>query len=237
MLAQSFTEVSQAADLATFQKQLVRVADRLGFPLVSCVLRIDGPTNQEQPKVFAAGNTPEAFASWSDSELVDQDPVIQQLRRQQFSTISYDHETYVRAGAAHLWEEQAAFGYKQGVAVSLDLPNGHRFALGMDREEPLPDGADLTMLMANVQFLAVHAQAAADRLLPLGDSAAPRVPLTPREIEILKLAMDGKSSAVIAQLLNINVGTVNFHVQKVCNKLGVASRLQAALKAQALRLI
>lgn len=238
MSVQRYLDVSQASDVSAFERSLVHMAEEFGFPLVNGVLTIYGPNALEPSTTFAVGNTPAAFAeSAADVELTEADPLIATLKRQKFQAITWDQDFYVKAGAAHLWEEQAQYGYKTGIAVCLDLPNNHRFALGLDRDQPLPAGPELTMLMANIQLLAVHAQAAADRILPQGDGLPLKVPLTPREIEILKYTMEGKSSVVIAQLLNINQGTVNFHVQKFCRKLGVASRLQAALRAQALRLI
>jgi len=239
MNSTSFLDVSQAEDFATFERRLVNMSEDLGFPLVNCVLTVLGSSPTEPLSVYGAGNTPEPYLeSFSSIDLTARDPVMARLREQKFQAITYDQDFYVKAGASDLWEEQAAFGYRCGIAVSLDLPNNRRFALGIDRDKPLPQGPELTVLMAHLQLLAVHAQAAADRLLPLAqEAAALRVPLTPRELEIMRYTMDGKSSAVIAQLLNINIGTVNFHVQKFCRKLGVATRLQAALKAQSLKLI
>ncbi len=239
MNSTSFLDVSQAEDLATFERRLVSMSEELGFPLISGVLTLLGATPHTPQAFCVVGNTPEAYAeTFSNIDLTVRDPVMSRLREQRFQAVTYDQDFYVRAGASDLWEEQAAFGYRCGIAVSLDLPNNRRFAIGIDRDKALPQGAELTMLMAHLQLLAVHAQAAADRLLPLAVEDTPlRVPLTARELEIMKYTMDGKSSAVIAQLLNINIGTVNFHVQKFCRKLGVATRLQAALKAQSLKLI
>lgn len=238
MNSTSFLDVSQAEDLATFERRLLGMSADLGFPLVNCVLTVLGTSPTDPRSVYGVGNTPEAYVNSSTSyDLTVRDPVMVRLREQKFQAITYDQDFYVKAGASDIWEEQAAFGYRCGIAVSLDLPNNRRFALGIDRDQPLPVGAELMMQMAHLQLLAVHAQAAADRLFPMTEAAPLRVPLTPREVEIMKYTMDGKSSAVIAQLLNINIGTVNFHVQKFCRKLGVATRLQAALKAQSLKLI
>jgi DNA-binding CsgD family transcriptional regulator len=47
----------------------------------------------------------------------------------------------------------------------------------------------------------------------------------------------GKSNQVIGQLLNISLSTVNFHLRAAMDKLGVASKHQAAAKAQSLGLL
>ncbi len=65
---------------------------------------------------------------------------------------------------------------------------------------------------------------------------APRVPkaieqLTPREREILCLLAEGQSNKVIARNLGISDGTVKLHVKAILRKLGVHSRVEAAVLA------
>jgi two-component system nitrate/nitrite response regulator NarL len=57
--------------------------------------------------------------------------------------------------------------------------------------------------------------------------------LTPREIEILRLAADGLSAPQIATALALSVATVKTHLQHVYEKLAVSDR--AAAVAQAMR--
>ncbi len=56
-------------------------------------------------------------------------------------------------------------------------------------------------------------------------------PLTEREIEVLRLLAAGESNKDIAAALVITEKTVKAHVSHILNKLGVASRTQAALYA------
>lgn len=55
--------------------------------------------------------------------------------------------------------------------------------------------------------------------------------LTPREMEILCHLSEGESNKVIARNLNISDGTVKLHVKAVLRKLGVHSRVEAAVMA------
>ncbi|HNR01147.1 MAG TPA: response regulator transcription factor [Anaerolineaceae bacterium] len=57
-------------------------------------------------------------------------------------------------------------------------------------------------------------------------------PLSPREIEILKIVATGASNREIAQQLFISEGTVKNHLSSILNKLGVRDRMQAILKAK-----
>ncbi|MEE8429226.1 MAG: response regulator [Gammaproteobacteria bacterium] len=61
--------------------------------------------------------------------------------------------------------------------------------------------------------------------------AGPFATLTPRETEILSLVAEGQSNKVIARNLGISDGTVKLHVKAILRKLGVHSRVEAAVIA------
>jgi DNA-binding NarL/FixJ family response regulator len=63
------------------------------------------------------------------------------------------------------------------------------------------------------------------------------VPLSERELEVLRLLAGGRSNKEIAAELYLAEGTVKNHVTNVLAKLNARDRTQAALRAQALRLI
>jgi DNA-binding NarL/FixJ family response regulator len=63
------------------------------------------------------------------------------------------------------------------------------------------------------------------------------VPLSDRELEVLRLLADGRSNREIAAGLYLAEGTVKNHVTNVLSKLGARDRTQAALRARALGLI
>jgi DNA-binding NarL/FixJ family response regulator len=56
--------------------------------------------------------------------------------------------------------------------------------------------------------------------------------LTARELEVLDLLAEGLSNSAIAAKLFISLSTAKVHVHHVLKKLGVETRLQAALKAR-----
>jgi DNA-binding NarL/FixJ family response regulator len=66
---------------------------------------------------------------------------------------------------------------------------------------------------------------------------AQSVQLNEREVETLTWAARGKTSAEIAQILGLSKRTVDFHIDNARNKLGVATRTQATVKAATGRLI
>jgi two-component system nitrate/nitrite response regulator NarL len=61
--------------------------------------------------------------------------------------------------------------------------------------------------------------------------AAPFAELTPRELEILECIAGGASNKMIARALDIVDGTVKLHVKAILRKLGLRSRVEAAVAA------
>lgn len=55
--------------------------------------------------------------------------------------------------------------------------------------------------------------------------------LTPRELEVLKLIVAGRSNKEIGAALGIAEGTVKIHVNNLLGKLGVTDRTQAVTEA------
>uniref|UniRef100_UPI00373FCC8C helix-turn-helix transcriptional regulator n=1 Tax=Clavibacter michiganensis TaxID=28447 RepID=UPI00373FCC8C len=74
------------------------------------------------------------------------------------------------------------------------------------------------------------APAVASRLL--ARMRAPRVSLSSREIEVLRLVADGASNTDVAARLHITDATVKSHLVHVFSKLGVSSRTGAVAAAR-----
>jgi DNA-binding NarL/FixJ family response regulator len=69
------------------------------------------------------------------------------------------------------------------------------------------------------------------------DRAKPDFRLTERELQTLTWAARGKSSGDVAVILGISERTVNFHLDNAMRKVGVATRVQAAVKCAMLGII
>lgn len=107
----------------------------------------------------------------------------------------------------------------------------------------LASGADAYCLKSarpDLLLLAVRAAAAGSAYLDpqvahhvLGGVRASDAgsPLTPRELDVLRLVADGLPNKEIAAALEISVSTVKLHVQEILVKLQAADRTQAAVKA------
>ena len=65
--------------------------------------------------------------------------------------------------------------------------------------------------------------------LASGLSHSSQLPLTPRERQVLQALAMGKSNKMIARKLGITEGTVKVHVKNLLHKLGLRSRVEAAV--------
>ncbi|RYF15343.1 MAG: response regulator transcription factor [Comamonadaceae bacterium] len=91
------------------------------------------------------------------------------------------------------------------------------------RGEPVVSPEMMGKLVAAVQAPVPTARA--------GAAPEPLAQLSPREQEVLRQIARGASNKEIARTLDIAETTVKIHVQHILRKLGVSSRVQAALAA------
>jgi two-component system, NarL family, nitrate/nitrite response regulator NarL len=68
-------------------------------------------------------------------------------------------------------------------------------------------------------------------------AVASRLPLTPREMEVLQLVAEGLTNRRIAGRLGISEHTAKFHVNAILGKLGASSRSEAVAQAARLGLV
>ena len=191
-----------------------------------------------QPEFVAIHNAPLAYQqTFEDLSISKRDPIAQHCKRNTVPII-WDQQTYVDSNSIELWERQAQFGYSNGIAMALHLPEGRHFLLGVERDQALPsDGGELTRIVADLQLFAVHAQDTALRVL-VSEAARPELPaLTPRELEVLRWTMDGKVTHEISALLGIGDRTTVWHLQNAMAKLNCNSKHVAVVRALRLGLL
>jgi PAS domain S-box-containing protein len=71
----------------------------------------------------------------------------------------------------------------------------------------------------------------------IGHSPAPSIRLTRRELQVLRLMLEGLDTAASAKRLSVSRATVRNHVQNIFGKLGVHTRLEAVAQARRDRLV
>jgi DNA-binding CsgD family transcriptional regulator len=236
MLESSFTAVLGARTKDELQDEIIRFAKHIGFETVAAMLVIDHHLGEAE--FITVDNTPRDYREiFDNSEKTSRDPVMQHCKRNSVPII-WDQDTYSKQGLGDMWEEQARFGIRSGIAMALHMPEGRHFVLGVDRDQPIPaDTFAVTRLVADLQLFAVHAQDAAQRILTPAPSSPGAPSLTPRELETLRWTMEGKTAWEVGSVLGISERTAALHVNNATHKLGCVNKHQAVLKALRLGLI
>lgn len=103
--------------------------------------------------------------------------------------------------------------------ITRGLPGGHLLQLDVRKSSSwAPDGSAELLAVLNTK---IQSNACAQH----------NYLLSPREIGVLELLVQGNSQKHIAKALGISNFTVNDHLKSIYSKLGVTSRTQAQLKA------
>lgn len=71
----------------------------------------------------------------------------------------------------------------------------------------------------------------------ISPSRHPGLEITPRQLECLAWAQEGKSATDIGAILGISPRTVENHFANACEQLGVRTRIQAVVKARDLGIL
>jgi DNA-binding CsgD family transcriptional regulator len=127
---------------------------------------------------------------------------------------------------ARIWNEARDFGLRDGLFTPMRWGNGSYAAVVIaGRDANLLD----PLLRITAEVLSAYYCAEARRLQCV--SAGSRARLSSRQRECLAWVRHGKSSAEIGDILGISAQTVDEHIAEACRKLGVRTRVQAAVEA------
>ncbi|MEU4389127.1 AAA family ATPase [Kribbella sp. NPDC023855] len=197
-----------------------------------------------------ANPTETAFAAWALSELVeaavrcgDRPQAVQAVERLARTTTPSGTDwglgTEARSRALVSAGSEADELYREAIdrlgrsSGAVALARAHLLYGEWLRQEGRSDAALRQLSTAHEMFVAIGAEAFTDRagreLAACGVSvpqrAAPRVvDLTEQERQIARRARDGRSNAEIGAELFLSARTIEWHLRKVFNKLGISSR-------------
>ncbi len=136
-------------------------------------------------------------------------------------------------------EAYAKVDQQDGLALDVDLGHGGLLTLNVTRASrgyTTAERTALTLLGPHVQaqWRRLHLQqrerAAVRHSLSAGSPAADA--LSAREREVLQWVANGSTNAQIAQMLELQAGTVKRHLENIYRKLGVRGRQDALTRVQ-----
>lgn len=217
-------ETETNADVITNRFQ--RYIENAGFSSAICLI-LDRRRPLEADDILMSTRPGPWFDSYVAEGHMSADPILAALTTQDrpfaWSDV-VDRSRLDRAGR-NVMSLAAAHGMEEGFVVPISdtrQPTGLVSLAGPRLRLQREDRAALSLVSVYVH----------QRLVALRRRhAKANVPLSQRELEIVRWIAAGKSDWQIGQILSISAKTVNYHVENVKRKFGVASRIQAVVAA------
>lgn len=227
--------MTDALAAAGSETELLAVVDRaaraLGFDY--CAYGMRAPLPATNPRTVLVSSYPSAWQQrYAEQNYMALDPTVAHAMRSVMPLVWSD--SLVRQ-APEFWEEARSYGLRAGWAQAACDAQGNIGMLTLARSGEALAGTELRAKSLQMSWLAYVTHAAMTRII--GQGQPPAVVLTAREAEMLRWTADGKTSGDIAQITSIAERTVNFHLNNAVEKLGVANKTAAAVKAAMLRLL
>jgi DNA-binding CsgD family transcriptional regulator len=195
-------------------------------------------------KFFRADGTPEVSvlvgtfhcgwaARYIESGYGGRSQIVRELLR---TNVAYSWGEVVARGVddqqRRIKDEAGDFGLKDGLFTPVRWVDGSYAAVALAGPSP---SLDDPFVRTSAKVVASYFAAESARLHRRPGRTAP--PLSARQRECLAWVRQGKSSGVIGEILGLSVRTVDEHLAEACRKLGVRSRVQAAVEASLAGLI
>jgi pimeloyl-ACP methyl ester carboxylesterase/DNA-binding CsgD family transcriptional regulator len=118
--------------------------------------------------------------------------------------------------------------FEHGSLLARLIPGAHFVPLDSRNHLTLEDEPAWKVLVGNVRHFLATGKPLPEAPVYAAAPSTEVLPLTPREIEVLRLIAAGRSNQEIAQELVISFNTVTNHVKNILGKTGTGNRTEAA---------
>jgi len=241
MLAASFNQkcldVLHSRSVKDFSKKLFAFTDSLGFSTAAAMVITDHSSTLTEFQTVT--NAPAAYlGEFENLELGRIDPVSQHCKKSN-APIVWDRRTYASAREQELWQRQAEFGFRSGVAIATHPGRSRHFMFGADwKHDTCRSVPHFKRIAEDLLEFAAHAQAAAFELCLHAAAPTEDRPLLSRsELDALSRSMDGHTSWEIGAAMSISERHATLLLRRAMMKLGCATKYEAVLRAIRLGLI
>jgi DNA-binding CsgD family transcriptional regulator len=230
---------------AAFKRKFESVFASLGFDSYTYIsANVDDAELGKPPTyndvIYLTNLPPKWVAHYVEESYADVDPIIKDCG---ISRLPIRWTDTYRANArtpaeALMMEDARENGLRRGLTIPVHGPRGE---LGIFSLNSVLKDAEFVRLTDQTQYdaqvIAYHFHDAARRVLQAERDIPLPIPLTDREVEILRWTAAGKTAWEIGHILHISERTVNFHIQNTMEKFGVHNKTHAAAKAMGLGLV
>ena len=221
-------------DTGALKAHFINFVAPLGVDLIAYHYLAAGFKRVSREKGFRISRFPEGYISqYLASNSFDFDPLMEEARKRSVPFHWYELETEpsLTPEQKDYFATARAFGFLDGVIAPVFARPGDiaYFSLGSTKKMLDFSRAQMLELQAVCQHMHL-------RYNELSDHAqTPK--LSRREVQVLELIAQGKSNALMSEALGISPNTIDTIVRRCFEKLGVSSRVEAALAGVAMGII
>ncbi|NBB59285.1 LuxR family transcriptional regulator [Pseudomonas sp. ODNR1LW] len=222
------SQLASAKEIDTAYQVALRFAKNIGYKFFE--FSVAYKIRSEQLNTLRLNNYP---ASWNNEyeqkKFRDIDPIVAHCN-QTMLPVLWSEELFCKVPS--MWDALETQGFQHGWSQSVhDDESGLCSILSLARSHCPISSFELYENLGFSVFMGQHLHALAVRSLPKHPAKLASPHLSLREVDVLKLAADGKTAYESARILNLSARTVNFHVQSAIEKLGVNNKISAVIAA------
>ncbi len=235
--SEQLNQLLESAQVETWRQVLFGLGSKLGFDQV--LFGMVGSRHARLESAFLESNYSSDWREHYDANgLGYVDPTVAHCMGSSLPIV-WAPEAFGTRAQRELYEQACGYGIRTGVTLPIHGPKGEFGVISFASDAPATAAfaRDVNHLMPTLALLRDYAFASSSRFMGSegGKNVAPR--LTPRELDMLRWVMAGKSSWEISRINRCSEATVNFHLANVRQKFNVNTRQQAVVKAIALGLV
>ncbi|WCM50695.1 LuxR family transcriptional regulator [Pseudomonas sp. WJP1] len=221
-------QLSSATELDTAYEVALRFAKNIGYKFFE--FSVTYKSRSDQANTLKLNNYPKSWnTEYEQKKFNNIDPVVAHCN-QTMLPVLWSEELFSQVPS--MWEALGLQGIQHGWSQSVQDDNSDQCSiLSLARSHCPISAFELYENLGFSVFMGQHLHALAAQSLPRPPPKLVAAHLSLREIDVLKLAADGKTAYESARILNLSARTINFHVQSAIEKLGVNNKISAVIAA------
>ncbi|KAF2389987.1 autoinducer binding domain-containing protein [Pseudomonas frederiksbergensis] len=222
------TQLSHANEIDIAYQISLNFIKNLGYKF--CAFSITSKTIGTQDHTFNRNNFPPGWnTQYKENKFSAIDPIVAHCN-QSMLPVMWTEEVFSKT--PWMWQALQQEGLQHGWSQSIhDQESGLCSILSLARSHCPISAYELYENLGFTVFISRHLHNLAAKTLPKSAPKPVAPHLSPREVEVLKLSADGKTAYEISIILSLSERTVNFHVHRAIEKLGVCNKTAAVTKA------
>lgn len=230
-----FTNLLDANTEQDWQNMVFSFANNLGFD--QTLYAVLNSKDEPIENAFLRSNYSKEWRNtYDNTKLGYVDPTVSHCMKSTIPLL-WTPECFARPDQKNMYEEATSYGLRSGIIFPIHGPNGE-FGMMSFVSEQLSNPAsrkDLMQFLPTLSIIRDYVFESSKKFITTPEEV--KIVLTPRENEVVKWTVAGKSSWEISMILNCSESTVNFHLSNIRQKFNVNTKQQAIIKALKLGII